>query len=267
MKKPTTIYPSIHNLTKIVYQIPNQKMQPSLAEIRERLSKLARVRKAQHSKKYLKSPYSFYGIPVPELRKIAKELKQPGILGAYRMFDALWLSNNHEEMSLALYVLENYRKFYDKETWNFVMQRLEKARTWDHVDEISSKIIGIMLLNNPNYYNEIISLSTSKNPWFRRASIVSTYPLIKKDKLQLTFRLAETLIYDNDIYVQKGAGWMLREAGKRNRLETRQFILMHKNMKPFALSYATEKMPEVKAQIKEERKNNKEKIHSPQINP
>jgi 3-methyladenine DNA glycosylase AlkD len=233
-------------------------MTPSLPEIRERLAKLARVRKAQHSKQYLKSPYSFYGIPVPELRKIAKEFKQPGIKAAYQLFDQLWLSGNHEEMSLALFILENYRKFYDLETWQFIMQRLEKAKTWDHVDELSAHIIGIMLLSNPNYYNEVISMSASRNPWFRRTSIVSTYPLIKKDKLQLTFRLAENLIYDDDIYVQKGAGWMLREAGKRNRLETRQFIFMHKNMKTFALSYATEKMPEVKAQIKEEKKQAKQ---------
>jgi len=234
--------------------------QLSLSEIREKLGKLGKVRRAQHSKKYLKSPYSFYGIPVPELRKIAKEYKQPGIYAAYGLFDALWNSGNHEEMSLALFILENYKKFYDGETWQFLMQRLDKAKTWDHVDELSSHIIGIMLLNNPNLNNEILKLSASKNPWFRRTSIVSTYPLIKKDKLQLTFLLAEALIYDEDIYVQKGAGWMLREAGKRNRLEVRQFLLLHKNMNPFSLSYATEKMPEVKAQIREEQKKEKEKI-------
>ena len=61
-------------------------------------------------------------------------------------------------------------------------------------------------------------MSESRNPWIRRASIVSTYKLIKKNKLELTFRLAEKLVYDEDVYVQKGAGWMLRELGKKDRM-------------------------------------------------
>ena len=62
---------------------------------------------------------------------------------------------------------------------------------------------------------EIKEMSESKNPWIRRISIVSTYPLIKENKNELTLRLAENLVYDNNIYVQKGAGWMLREIGKK----------------------------------------------------
>jgi len=77
-------------------------------------------------------------------------------------------------------------------------------------------------------------------------------PLIKKNKLELTFLLAEKLIYDEDIYVQKASGWMLREAGKKDRLATRKFILDHLDMKPAAFSYATEKMPELR-KIKKEK--------------
>ena len=137
------------------------------------------------------------------------------------------------------------------------MQRLEKAKSWDHIDYLSSAILGEILVNNLDLISEVKQMAESRNPWIRRTSIISTCRLIKKNKLELTMRLAEKLVYDLDIYVQKGAGWMLRELGKKDRMALRQFILAHKDMKAFSLSYATEKMPELRKIIRDEK--NKEK--------
>jgi 3-methyladenine DNA glycosylase AlkD len=232
-------------------------------EIREKLRQFADKNRAAHSKSYLKSDYDFHGIPVPQLRQIAKQYKHLSIYDAYNLFDELWNSNNHEEMSLALFILENLKskKQFTKELWNFLFlnnkegkPRIEKAKSWDHIDEISSHITGEIFLLHPELQAEIKQLSTSKNPWMRRLSIVSQYPNIKKGKIQLTLLLAEKLVYDNDIYVQKGAGWMLRECGKKFPGEVESFIKIHKNMKPASFSYATEKMIHLRKLLKEERK-------------
>jgi 3-methyladenine DNA glycosylase AlkD len=235
-----------------------------LEQIRAELHSLKDKERAENSKRYLKSEYDFHGITVPQLRKIAKNLKNLPIYDAYNLFDELWNSNNHEEMSLALYLLGNYKKNFNLETWKFLMNgekpRIIKAKSWDHIDEISSHITGEIFLNNPNLQSEIKSLASSRNPWLRRLSIVSQYPLIKKGKIQLTFLLAEKLVYDDDIYVQKGAGWMLREAGKKNHVQLKEFLNIHKNMKPAAFSYATEKMPEYKKFLKEKIKLEKAEL-------
>ena len=44
-----------------------------LEQIRAELNSLKNPTKAEIVKKYLKSPYAFYGITVPQLRKIAKK--------------------------------------------------------------------------------------------------------------------------------------------------------------------------------------------------
>jgi 3-methyladenine DNA glycosylase AlkD len=163
-------------------------------------------------------------------------------------------------MSFSLFLVENYVKKHPEYVWKFLLERIEKAKTWDHVDELSSHILGVILSEDMRIMSDIKQLSESKNPWFRRISIVSTYPLVKKNKIELTLRLAENLVYDKDIYVQKGAGWMLREAGKKNRLAVREFIIIHMNMKPSAFSYATEKMTELREIKKEKiRKDKQEK--------
>lgn len=220
-------------------------------EIRKNLVSSGSKEIAEHSKRYLKSDYAFYGWRVPALRKLAKQYKNIGIYEAYNLFDELWNSGNHEEMNLGIFLLQNYKKKFNLETWNFLMKRIDKAKSWDHIDIICSGILGYILADNINLTSEVKKLAESKNPWMRRASIITTSQLIKKNKIQLTFLLAEKLVYDEDIYVQKAAGWMLREAGKRNRLAAREFILSHLNMKPYAFSYAIEKMKELREKRKE----------------
>lgn len=119
--------------------------------------------------------------------------------------------------------------------------------------------LGEILAENIPLVQEVKALSASKNHWMRRLSLVANYPLIKKNKLDLIFLLAEKLIYDENEYVQKGAGWMLREAGKRNRLAVREFILMHMDMQNTAFSYATEKMKELR-EIRKEKILDKDKL-------
>jgi len=233
-------------------------MNNEIQEIREQLKKLENRERAEHSKRYLKSPYEFYGIRVPEIRKIAKSYKNMEFQSALNLFEELWNSGNHEEMSFALYLLENYVKKHSEYVWKFLLNRIEKAKTWDHVDELSAHILGVILAEDIRIMSDIKQLSENRNPWIRRISIVSTYPLIKKNKIELTLRLAEKLIYDKDIYVQKGAGWMLREAGKKNGLALREFIIIHIDMKPVAFSYATEKMTELRKIRKEKIKKEKE---------
>jgi 3-methyladenine DNA glycosylase AlkD len=243
-----------------------------LEQIRAELFSLRNQELAANYKRYLKSPYEFYGLRVPQLRKIAKKYNYLSVYNTFNLFDELWNSGNHEEMCLALFLLTNHKNKFNLEFWDFLLneKRIIKFKTWDHVDEACGHTLGVILANNAHLNTEIKKMAESRNPWIRRISIVSQGPSIRKGKLQLTFLLAEKLCYDEDIYVQKGCGWMLREAGKKNPIQLKEFLMHHKDMKPFCLSYATEKMPEVKKQIKEklayERVHGKTSIFSEEEN-
>ncbi len=231
-----------------------------LTQIRAELFHLKDEKIAANYKRYLKSPYEFYGLRVPQLRKITKKYKNLSIYDAYNLFDELFVgSDNHEEMNLAIFLLQNYKKHYNPEMWKFLTRErvLSKLRTWDMVDALCTGILGYILAENTHLNSEIKQFSQSKNPWIRRVSIVSQLPSIKKGKIQLTILLAESLCYDNDVYVQKATGWMLREAAKKNPVQIKEFIKIHKDMKPACLSYATEKMPEFRTLIKRMKEEDK----------
>jgi len=224
--------------------------------IRARLNEKRKPEKVPFLKRILATPFDVIGVMVPDSRAIAKDYKNMNTYDMYNFFDELWNSNIHEEKSLAIHILQQYKKKFNLETWRFLKQRLDKAKTWDHIDALATDVFAEILLKNPYLMTEIKEMASSRNPWERRLAIESTLKMIRKNKIDLTLRLAEKLVYDENTYVQKGAGWMIREAGKKNRLAVREFIIQYIDMKPVAFSYATEKMKELRKMRKEKSKNN-----------
>jgi len=211
--------------------------------IKKQLKKLSDKQFASDIKRYIKSPYEFYGVRVPEIRTMAKRLhEEHNLKEFYDIFDKLWKSGYHEEMSLALYALQLYEKEFDMKTWKFLKPRLKEIQTWDQIDAVSSFIIGKILLGYPKLEKELLKLSKNENFWQRRIAIVSTLPRIKTGDIKLTMKLAEDYINDPEHYIQKATGWMLREAGKKEPEIVKKFILKHIYMPPITFSYATEQM-------------------------
>lgn len=233
-----------------------------IGTIKQKLREKAKPEKIFFLKRILATPFEVIGVMVPDSRAIAKKYSGLNIYDMYNLFDELWDSNIHEEKSLAIHILQQYKKQFSVETWKFLKERLNRAKTWDHIDMLATGVFAEILLNNLFLMTQIKEMANSRNFWERRLAIESTYKLIKKNKIELTLRLAEKLIYDENTYVQKGAGWMLREAGKKNRTMIRDFILMHMDMKPVAFSYATEKMKELRNTRKEKMRKDfkKEKL-------
>lgn len=229
-------------------------MSQEAEQIRNKLKEKAKPEKVFFVKRILATPFEVLGVMVPDSREIAKQYNNLDVYEIYNLFDELIKSKIHEERSMAIHILQQYKKKFSLETWKFLRARMQYFQTWDIIDWLATDVFAEILKNNLELTGEIKEMAESKNFWERRLAIESTYRLIKQNKMDLTFLLAEKLIYDNNTYVQKAAGWMLREAGKRNRHAVKDFIMMHLDMKPIAFSYATEKMKELRGVRKAKQK-------------
>jgi len=216
-------------------------------EIKRKLKKLSDKQFAKDIKKYLRSPYEFYGVRVPELRILAKKLYDENNLNDfYKVFNKLWYSKYHEERSLAIYALQSYEKEFNLKTWRFIKGKLKDIKTWDQIDILSTGILGKILLKYPKLEKELLMLSKNKDIWIKRASIVSTLPLVKTGKIKLTMKIISNEIQNENPYVQKAIGWLLRESGKQKPKEIENFILKNLDMPSITFSYATEKMKKLR---------------------
>ena len=78
--------------------------------------------------------------------------------------------------------------------------------------------------------------------WERRIAMVATLEHIRQGSLDNTFWLAERLLGDPEDLMHKAAGWMLREAGKRDAEALRGFLARHAAEMPRTmLRYAIER--------------------------
>lgn len=99
-------------------------------------------------------------------------------------------------------------------------------QNWADHDGLTMYLIGPMMLAKPQRAKRVQDWSRSRNLWRRRAAAVS---LIRGIRRRLFWeeaqQVTQRLLSDQDLMVQKGLGWMLREAAKANPRQTFPFLM------------------------------------------
>lgn len=173
---------------------------------------------AAANKSYFKSPFSFVGVSKADVNAVGRQLrKRLAELSAgdlRRVVFDLWNSEVHEEKSLAVVVAGDHASRLSSEDVGSTFERmLEQCRTWDHVDEICIRVVGVLAIRDPTTWKTIGSWARSDHLWTRRASLISHLPSVRKHVLQrqLLVETCRQLSRDKDFFIRKAIGWVLRE--------------------------------------------------------
>lgn len=224
-----------------------REVQDALERAARRIPVAARRKRAE----YVGTALVVLGLPVPGQREIAAGAfsfseKTPAELLA--IWDRVYRQTPvFEARSVALLYYETRLKRLDPAACFPVLKKwAELVDNWEHSDRLS-KIYAEFLERDPRrVYPVLARWNRSKQAWLRRQSVVSLlcYANLRKtvparDRI---FPLLERLVDDEDLYVQKGLGWTLRETGKVYPVETRLFVEKHVGvLRPTAFTIALEK--------------------------
>jgi 3-methyladenine DNA glycosylase AlkD len=183
------------------------------------------------------------GVRVPETRRIARAAMRGG-LGLDGALELL-RSEVHEERLLALVVMvERHRRGDARERraiYDAYLAHTAHVDNWDLVDTSAPEIVGGELLDGER--GVLDGLAASSSVWERRIALLATFAFIRAGELDDTYRLAERLLDDRHDLIHKAAGWMLREAGKRDEPRLIAFLDHHAPAMPRTmLRYALEKV-------------------------
>jgi 3-methyladenine DNA glycosylase AlkD len=181
----------------------------------------------------------FLGIAVPTLRKIALKYRSLTMPDLQRLLE----SKIHEHRAAALEVLVAQYERGEKKTREgivtFYLKSTNHINNWDLVDASSRPILGEHLKTHPR--KVLKQLAKSKNLWERRIAMVSTMTLVWAGELDDAFQIAEVLLDDEHDLIHKAVGWVLREAGRKDRKRLVAFLEAHYARLPrTALRYAIE---------------------------
>ncbi|HEV2928073.1 MAG TPA: DNA alkylation repair protein [Propionibacteriaceae bacterium] len=199
------------------------------------------LRKYQRAFKVAEGGEEFIGVRMGQVFALAKEFIElpPAEL------EQLLQSPVHEVRAGALSIMDKQARRRRtpeprrKELFELYLRRSDRIDNWDLVDLAAPYVVGGYLFDRPR--DVLYELARSASPWERRTAIVSTGFFIRQGDVDDTFRIAELLAADEHDLVQKATGWMLREAGKRDRQRLLGFLDRHAATLPRTLlRYAIE---------------------------
>ena len=149
-----------------------------------------------------------YGVPVPELRRIAKGYRRDHELAL-----ALWQTANHEARVLASMVDDPAQVTEEQmETW------AGEFDSWDVCDQVTSNLFD----KTPFAYDKVAEWSGREDEWVKRAAFATAAALAVQDKKAADERFVPILAVirreagDDRNFVKKAVNWALRNVGKRN---------------------------------------------------
>jgi len=189
----------------------------------------------------------FLGIKVPVTREVVKQCWKS------TTFEDLetCVGSEYHEMRLAallclVQIFQHAKKDLDlqRHCVDFYLSHTQYINNWDLVDLTCYELIGTWLLDKDRALLYDLA-SHGKTIWEQRIGMVSTMQFIRHGQLDDTYTIAEIFLEKpaplHDL-LQKAAGWLLREAGKRDEQRLKDWLTDRYTILPRTmLRYAIEK--------------------------
>jgi 3-methyladenine DNA glycosylase AlkD len=199
---------------------------------------------------YFKEEVKFHGVKTAVVNRIAREryrqIKDLSKEDTFSLCTTLFKTDYMEEATIACDWAYRLREKFEPVDFVLFEEWLNKyINNWAKCDTFCNHTVAAFIEKYPEHIERLKTWTKSQNRWLRRAAAVTLIlPARKGNFLMDVFEIADSLLVDKDDLVQKGYGWMIREAGKMHQQEVFDYIMKKKAVMPrTALRYAVEKMP------------------------
>ena len=200
---------------------------------------------------YFKEEVKFHGVKTAVVNRIAREryhqIKGLSKEDTFSLCTALLKTDYMEEATIACDWAYRLREKFEPTDFELFEEWLKKyINNWAKCDTFCNHTVAAFVEKYPEYIKRLKDWAKSENRWLKRAAAVTLILPARRGKfLKDIFEITDSLLQDKDDLVQKGYGWMLKEASKLYQEEVFNYIMSKKAIMPrTALRYAIEKIPE-----------------------
>lgn len=190
-----------------------------------------------------------------ELRKVAKRfrraiLAERGLPYLLQVTDRLFDGEVLDERNFAVMLLEGMTGQFSHDEFRLFESWLDRVTSWADHDALVHYLIGPMVAADEIYLSRLPRWARKKSQWHQRAAAVSLIHSTRQHKNFVHIqRVTEMLLASKDDMVQKGLGWLLREAAKANPQQTFAYLLTIRDRTPrLVLRTACETLPQATRQ-------------------
>jgi 3-methyladenine DNA glycosylase AlkD len=188
----------------------------------EALRPLGTPERAVQERRYLKSDLEFFGVTVPDLRRAVRAAVRgyPGIddRGMVAWAVALWREPVHERRMAAVEILTLAAPRLAAADLATVERLLRESGTWALVDGLAGTVAGGIALRDRASWPLIDEWAIDADFWVRRSALLALLPGIRAGRPDLPRfnRYAEPMLAEQEFFIRKAIGWVLRETSRRD---------------------------------------------------
>ncbi len=172
--------------------------------------------------------FDFFGLKAPVWLPLTKELfKEQGVFEKEELksFVRLCLEKEYREVHyFAIEMVQSQLSTQNEDFIYFLEELIITKSWWDTVDWIV-KLVGWHFERFPELIDQIVwNWAKSDNIWLVRSAILFQLKYKERTNSKLLFELISFQTSSKEFFIQKGAGWALREYSKTNPEAVIQFI-------------------------------------------
>lgn len=191
---------------------------------------------AQGQMRYMRNKFEYYGLKAPHWLELSKAIfLEKGILEGEELkaFARLCFEDTHRE--LHYFALEMVQKTLKKQPADFIHFLEELIITqswWDSVDWLA-KLVGIHFKKYP----DLILPTTERwmasgNFWLQRVCLIFQLSYREKTDFELMKKYILQVAGSKEFFLQKGAGWALRQHTRTDAQAVMDFIEENPQLSP-----------------------------------
>ncbi|MBU6341408.1 MAG: DNA alkylation repair protein [Bacteroidetes bacterium] len=202
-----------------------------LQEIIQRFQAFGHPDIAQGQIAYMRNQFDFFGIKTPQRNALVREiLENRGIPTGETLHKLIQLCYDQDQRELqyfALTLLEKSIKKLEVKDIDLLEGLIVQKSWWDTVDWIA-KLTGMYFKRFPMQIKPVTARwMDSGNIWLQRVSIIFQLTYKEKTDFDLLFSYISRIAGSKEFFLQKGAGWALRQYSRTNPDAVRMFVESH----------------------------------------
>ena len=205
--------------------------EPVIAALRE----AADPARARQQQAYMKSDMPYFGVGVPQCRRIAGAVFRMHPLPDARAWEAavleLWREAAHREERYAaveLLLFGRYSAWLEPARLPAIEEMVVTGAWWDYVDAIAGRGMGAMLAAHPRPVKAALrEWAKDDDIWKRRTAILAQLRARGETDTKLLADAIRPSIGHPEFFLRKGIGWALREYSKTDPAWVTEFVGAH----------------------------------------
>lgn len=208
-------------------------MHPFVQALREEMAKVANPEKAGPMQAYMKTEQPFYGLQALPRRKIFKKVVRRYTLESREEYKTvileLWQGVYREEMYQALEAALYFKSFHNIHSWPLYEQLVFSAPWWDTLDMLATKVMGPLIPPHRELEKDLSRWAVSDHLWARRASLLVHLHHKEQTNTDMLSTLILQLAPEEEFFIRKAIGWVLRQYARTDADWVRSFINQHES--------------------------------------